>query len=82
MRHIQTMTIKDIIVEIDIRIKYRYEAYERESREMEREKLEHRIYELKDLKKWIKSNLEEEQAKYGKDYDDWKESKMAEKREG
>jgi len=35
----------------------------------------------KDTIKWIKSNLEEEQAKYGKDYDDWRESKIAEERE-
>lgn len=30
----------------------------------------------------IKSNLEEEQAKYGTDYDDYIESKIAEEREG
>jgi len=29
----------------------------------------------------LKSNLEKEQAKYSKDYDDWRESKIAEERE-
>jgi len=76
------MTIKDIIKEIGVRVIYLNEYLERESQEVHKKILRNRICELEGLEKWIKSNLEEGYEKYGKDFDDWRESKIAEEREG
>jgi len=72
------MIIKDIIEKLEDMIKkaktnrtrYRFDLHDGE------------VKALGELKQWIKSNLEEEQAKYGKDEDDYFESKIAEEREG